>query len=73
MEAEVKPYSKLTGRLYSAVKFALVARLAEGALTPRDVVDLAFGFRFRDPIASLVAGRDICIDVRPVHRCMRRS
>jgi len=73
MEAEVKPYLRFAGRLYSAMRFMLIARLAgrrlrslaEGAWTPRDVVDLAFGFRFRDPIASLVLGRDVYIDIRP--------
>jgi len=73
MEAEAKPYLRFTGRLYSTARFALIARLAgrrlrrlvEGASTPRDVVDLAFGFRFRDPIASLVLGRGVYIDIRP--------
>jgi len=53
MDAEVKPYSKLAGRLYSFVGFTLVARLAgrslrrlaKGALTPKDDACLAFGFR----------------------------
>jgi len=53
METEVKPYSKLAGRLYSFVRFTLVARLAgrslrrlaKGALIPRDDIYLAFGFR----------------------------
>jgi len=73
MEAEVKPYPRFALRLYSAVRFALIARLAgrmlrrlaENVSAPRDVVDLAFGFRFRDPIASFILGRDVYIDIRP--------
>jgi len=64
---------KLAGKLYSAVRFTLVARLAgkrlrelaERASTPRDVVNLAFSFKFRDPVASLVLGRNVYIDIRP--------
>jgi len=64
---------RLAGKLYNDVKFTLIVRLArrrlrrlaEGASTPRDVVDLTFGSRFRDPIASFILGRDDYIDIRP--------
>jgi len=73
VEAGVKPHLRFAGRLYSAARFAFAARLAgmrlrrlaEGASSSRDVVDLAFGFRFRDPIASFILGRDVYIDIRP--------
>jgi len=75
METEVKPHLRYAGRLYSAVMFALIARpagrrlreLAERVSTPKGVVDLAFSFRFfRDPIASLVLGSDVYLNIRPI-------
>jgi len=73
MEAEVKSYLRFARRLYSTIRFALVARLAgrmlrrlvEGASTSRNVVGLAFGFRFRDPIASFILGCDVYIGIKP--------
>jgi len=70
MEAEVRLYPRFAGRLYSAVRFVLTARLAgrrlrrlaEKASIPRDVVDLAFGFRFRYLIAGLIPGRGVYTD-----------
>jgi len=74
VKVEVRSHLRLARRFYDIVRFTLIARLAgrkleelaERTFTPRDVVDLAFGFRFRDPIASLVLGRDVYIDIRPV-------
>jgi len=39
--------------------------LTEDLPTPRDIVGLTFGFRFRDPIASLLLGHDVYIYIRP--------
>jgi len=71
VEVEVGSHLRLAGKLYDAVRFIFIARLAGRRLrrlaevfpTPRDVVDKAFGFRFRDPIASLVLRRDVYIDI----------
>jgi len=74
VKVEVRSHLRLARRFYNIVRFTLIARLAGGKLeelaertsTPRDVVDLAFSFMLRDPIASLVLGRDVYIDIRPV-------
>jgi len=73
VKVEVRSHLRLARGFYNIVRFTLIARLAgrkleelaERTSTPKDVVDLAFSFMFRDPIASLMLGRDVYIDIRP--------
>jgi len=63
----------LVETMYGIIKYMLIARLAgrnlrklaEGLDSPEDIVDLAFSFKYRDPIASAVLGCDVYIDIRP--------
>jgi len=40
-------------------------RLSEKLKSPEDIVNLAFSFKYRDPIASAVLGRDVHVIIRP--------
>jgi len=74
MKVGVKPYLRFMRMLYNSIMRPILATRVGGRLrelatrtsTHRDVVNLAFEFRFRDPIASLALGHDVYIDIRPV-------
>ncbi len=63
----------LTGTVYNIVRYLLIARLAglylrklsNNISSPKEVVDLAFNFKYRDPIASILLGHDTYIDIKP--------
>jgi len=64
---------RLARKSYSIVRYILIARLAgkrlrtlaEKASNPKDVVDIAFEFSFKDPIASLIFRRSVYVDIKP--------
>ncbi len=58
--------------LYNIYRYLVISRLAERRLrraianSIEDIVNVAFSFKYRDPIASSIIRREVAIDIKPM-------